>query len=77
MLAGRGAGCLFLGVKGVDDVLAGVKQGLDVFLVSRASMTCLLVWNRVLMAVFMAMGRLMGFFRGFPRFSRSSGLSRS
>ena len=26
---------------------------------------------------FMAMGRLMGFFRGFPRFSRSSGLSRS
>ena len=37
----------------------------------------LLVWSRVLMAVFMAMGRLMGFFRGFPRFSRSSGLSRS
>ena len=55
----------FLGVKGVVDVLAGVEQGLDVFLVSRASMTCLLVWSRVLMAVFVAMGRLMGFFRGF------------
>ena len=48
---------VFFGVKGVDDVLAGVE--------------------RVLMAVFVAMGRLMVFFADFPRFSRSSGLSRS
>ena len=63
-------------IKGVRDVLAGVElgvvsrasmtfllhveQGLDVLLVSRASMTCLPVWSRVLMAVFMAMGRLTG-----------------
>ena len=38
--------------------LLDVEQGLDVLLVSRASMTCLPVWSRVLMAVFMAMGRL-------------------
>ena len=33
--------------------------------------------HAALMAVFMAMGRLTGFFADFPHFSRSSGLSRS
>ena len=32
--------------------------------------------HAALMAVFMAMGRLMGFVADFPHFSRSSGLSR-
>ena len=58
--------------------LLGVELGVEVyFLVSRASMTCLLERSRVLMAVCMAIGRLMGFFADFPRFSRSSGSSRS
>ena len=58
VLAGVELGVVFLGVKGVDDVLAGRGAGFDL-LVSRALMTCLLVWS--LMAVFMAIRRLMGF----------------